>query len=100
MWTEESDLKKVPTRFTTVHSSEHEAFSDRMRNGFFASIMSFLSFSKRFQPIVARISRFSSFVPCKNQNFALLLNKKAFRKGSIQSDFARRSRRSRSLSCS
>src|SRR5438093_3354845 len=71
-----SASKKVLTPGTTAHRGEPEALSLKMRKGFFASMLSFLSFSKRFEPMVARITRFSSVVPWENQNLALFAEQK------------------------
>jgi hypothetical protein len=51
-----SSWKKVLTSLTTLDKSGKETLSRRMRKGFFASTLSFLSFSKRFDPTVERIA--------------------------------------------
>src|SRR5436309_15645144 len=92
--------KKVLTPGTTVHRGEPEALSLKMRKGFFASMLSFLSFSKRFEPMVARLTRFSSVVAWENQNLALLMNRNSLREGSLQYEAANWLRRTRSIACS
>ena len=56
-------------------------------------MLRFLDVSVGFDPVVARIRRFSLIEPCVSQNIARLLNKKSLCEGSIHcSEFNCRSR--------
>src|ERR1051326_717943 len=77
-------LKKVRTSFKVLHMSGIFSVPAHLRNGFLASMLSFLFFSVKFEHMIFRMRRFLATSPAWKQETALLLNEITFRAGSIQ----------------